>query len=42
MEVAEAAAEAAGVPAGSDPLWEPQDWHPDQLQLIRKLGQEPN
>jgi len=38
----EAAAEAAGVPVGSDPLWERQDWHPDQLQLMRKLGQEPN
>lgn len=42
LEVAEAAAEAAGVPAGSDPLWERQDWHPDQLRLMRKLGQEPN
>jgi hypothetical protein len=40
--VAEAAAQAAGAPVGSDPPWERQDWHPDQLQLMRKLGQEPN
>jgi len=42
FEVAGAAAEAAGVPIGSDPPWERQDWHSDQLQLMRKLGQEPN
>jgi hypothetical protein len=42
FEVVNAAAGAAGVPVGSDPPWERQDWHPDQLQLMRKLGQEPN
>lgn len=42
FEVVNAAAGAAGVPVGSDPPWQRQDWHPDQLQLMRKLGQEPN
>jgi hypothetical protein len=42
FEVVHAAAEAAGVPNGSDPPWERQEWHPDQLELMRKLGQEPN
>jgi hypothetical protein len=40
FDVVRAAAEAAGVPEGSDPPWQPQNWHPDQLQLIRELGQE--
>lgn len=34
IAMAEAAAEAAGVPLGPDPSWQRQDWHPDQLQLI--------
>jgi len=38
FEIANAAAEAAGVPNGSDPPWQRQDWHPDQLQLIRELA----
>jgi hypothetical protein len=42
IEVANAAAETAGAPNGSAPPWQRQDWHPDQLQLIRELGQEPN
>ena len=42
FEVTKAAAAAAGVPDGSDAPWERQDWHPDQLQLMRKLGQEPS
>jgi hypothetical protein len=37
IAIAEAAAEAAGVPLGPDPSWQRQDWHPDQLQLIREL-----
>lgn len=41
LEIAEASAEAAGVAIGSDPSWQPQDWHPDHLQLIRELGQDP-
>ena len=35
--MAEAAAEAAGVPPGADHAWLHQEWHPDQLQLIREL-----
>jgi hypothetical protein len=35
FDVVRAAAEAAGVPDGSDPPWEHHDWHPDQLQLMR-------
>jgi hypothetical protein len=38
IAMAEAAAEAAGVPLGPDPSWQRQEWHPDQLQLIRELG----
>lgn len=37
LAMAEAAAEAAGVPLGADPSWQHQEWHPDQLQLIREL-----
>jgi hypothetical protein len=40
FEIANAAAEAAGVPNGSDPSWQRQDWHVDQLQLIRELGHD--
>ncbi len=42
FDVARASAEAAGVPVGSDARWERKDWHLDQLQLMRSLGQEPN
>lgn len=38
LELAKASAETAGVPPGSPPSWQRQDWHPDQLQLIRELG----
>ena len=31
IAMAEAAAEAAGVPPGPDQAWQHQDWHPDQL-----------
>jgi hypothetical protein len=37
LAMAGAAAEAAGVPLGPDPSWRRQEWHPDQLQLIREL-----
>ncbi len=37
LTMAEAAAEAAGVPLGADPSWQRQDWHPDQLWLMREL-----
>jgi hypothetical protein len=37
LVMAEAAAEAAGVPLGAGPSWQRQDWHPDQLQLIWEL-----
>ncbi len=37
IAMAEAAAEAAGVPPGADQPWRRQGWHPDQLQLIREL-----
>jgi hypothetical protein len=40
LEMAEASAEAAGVPLGSPEPWRSHDWHPDQLQLIRELGQD--
>jgi hypothetical protein len=40
--IAEAAAQAAGAPKGPDPSWLRQDWHPDQLQLIRGPGQDPS
>jgi hypothetical protein len=40
LEMAEASAEAAGVPLGSPESWRSHDWHPDQLQLIRELGQD--
>ena len=38
LEIAEASAEAAGVRVGPDPSWQRQDWHRDQLQLIRERG----
>jgi hypothetical protein len=37
LAMAQAAAEAAGVTLGANPSWERQEWHPDQLQLIREL-----
>jgi hypothetical protein len=40
LELAKASAEAAGVPPGSPDFWRSQDWHPDQLQLMRDLGQD--
>jgi hypothetical protein len=40
LEMREASAEAAGVSLVSDPSWRREDWHPDQLQLIRELGQD--
>ncbi len=37
LAMAEAAAEAGDVPPGADQPWQHQEWHPDQLQLIREL-----
>jgi hypothetical protein len=37
IAMAQAAAEAAGVPLGPDPSWQRREWHPGQLQLIREL-----
>lgn len=37
LAMAQATAEAAGAPLGADQPWQRQDWHPDQLQLIRQL-----
>jgi hypothetical protein len=38
LELVKASAETAGVRLGSPPTWVREDWHPDQLQLIRELG----
>ncbi len=39
LQLAKASAEAAGVPS-SAPSWLREDWHADQLELIRELQQD--
>lgn len=38
LELAAASRAAAGVPLEEEPPWVPEEWHPDQLRLIRQLG----
>ena len=40
LELVTASREAAGAQVGQDPPWQPEEWHPDQLRLIRQLGSD--
>jgi hypothetical protein len=42
LHLAAASRDAAGVPLKQQPPWEPEEWHPDQLRLIRQLGPDPD
>lgn len=38
LDLVTASRGAAGVSYEEQPLWQPQEWHPDQLRLMRDLG----
>jgi hypothetical protein len=41
LELAAGSRDAAGVPSGREEPWRPEEWHPDQLRLMRRPGSDP-